>query len=97
MRSGGGVPPECSGSQSGATEPKSYRQFGTTEFTVVPLDQVARLPPGASIEQGACLGIPGITTHRAVPVAGVVRGQTVLIQRAAGAVGLCSVQLARRA
>jgi NADPH2:quinone reductase len=49
------------------------------------------------MEQGACLGIPGITARRAVHVAGAVSGRTVLVQGAAGAVGLCAVQLARRA
>jgi NADPH2:quinone reductase len=62
---------------------------------VVPVDQVAPLPEGVSTEQGACLGIPGITAHRAVHVAGSVNGRTVLIQGAAGSVGLCAVQLAR--
>jgi len=65
------------------------------EFTVVPLDHVARLPETVSMEQGACLGIPGITAHRAVHVAGPIDGRTVLVQGAAGAVGLCAVQLAR--
>jgi NADPH:quinone reductase len=95
---GGGVPPEWLGQSVWCYGAQSYRPFGTAaEFTVVPLDQVARLPTGVSMEQGACLGIPGITAHRAVHVAGVVRGRTVLIQGAAGAVGLCAVQLARRA
>ena len=77
---------------------QSYRPFGTAaEFTVVPVDQIARLPQPVSTDQGACLGIPGITAHRAVHVAGPVNGQTVLVQGAAGAVGLCAVQLARRA
>jgi NADPH2:quinone reductase len=49
------------------------------------------------MDQGAGLGIPGITGHRAVHVAGVVEGRTVLVQGAAGAVGVCAVQLARRA
>jgi NADPH2:quinone reductase len=49
------------------------------------------------MDQGACLGIPGITAHRAVHVAGDVSGQTILVQGAAGSVGLCAVQLARRA
>jgi NADPH2:quinone reductase len=49
------------------------------------------------MEQGACLGIPGITAHRAVDVAGSVSGRTVLVQGAAGSVGLCAVQLARHA
>jgi NADPH:quinone reductase len=49
------------------------------------------------LEQGACLGIPGITAHRAVHVAGSVAGRTVLVQGGAGAVGSCAVQLAHRA
>src|SRR5271154_6992560 len=77
---------------------QSYRPFGTAaEFTVVPVDHVARLPEGVTMEQGACLGIPGITAHRAVHVAGSVNGRTVLVQGAAGSVGICAVQLARRA
>ena len=77
---------------------QSYRPFGTAaEFTVVPLDQLAPLPDNVSMEQGACLGIPGITAHRAVHVAGPVSGRTVLVQGAAGSVGLCAVQLAHRA
>jgi NADPH2:quinone reductase len=75
---------------------QSYRPFGTAaEYTVVPVDQVATLPDNVSMEQGACLGIPGITAHRAVHVAGAVKGRTVLVQGAAGSVGLCAVQLAR--
>ncbi|MBV9294968.1 MAG: NADPH:quinone reductase [Acidobacteriaceae bacterium] len=86
-----GQPVWCYGAQS-------YRPFGTAaEFTVVPVDQIARLPEGVSMDQGACLGIPGITAHRAVHVGNLRSGQTVLIQGAAGAVGLCAVQLARRA
>ena len=77
---------------------QSYRPFGTAaEFTVVPAAQTAPLPANVTMEQGACLGIPGITGHRAVHVAGPVSGRTVLVQGAAGAVGLCAVQLARHA
>ena len=77
---------------------QSYRPFGTAaEFTVVPVDHVAPLPANVSMEQGACLGIPGITGHRAVHVGGDIRGRTVLVQGAAGSVGLCAVALARHA
>jgi NADPH:quinone reductase len=77
---------------------QSYRPFGTAaEFTVVPVDQAVPLPQHVSADQGACLGIPGITAHRAVHVAGSVNGRTVLVQGAAGSVGLCAVQLARQA
>ena len=77
---------------------QSYRPFGTAaEYVVVPLALTVPLPDAVSFEQGACLGIPGITAHRAVHVAGPVGGRTVLVQGAAGAVGVCAVQLARRA
>ena len=83
-----GRPVWCYGAQS-------YRPFGTAaEFTVVPLDHLAPLPDKVSPEEGACLGIPGITAHRAVFVGGAVAGQTVLVQGAGGAVGMCAVALA---
>jgi len=77
---------------------QSYRPFGTAaEYVVVPVKQAVPLRDGVPIEQGACLGIPGITAHRAVHVAGPVEGRTVLVQGGAGAVGACAVQLAHRA
>lgn len=77
---------------------QSYRPFGTAaEFVVVPSLQAVALPDGVAFEQGACLGIPGITAHRAVHVAGPVSGRAVLVQGGAGSVGMCAVQLARRA
>ena len=76
---------------------QSYRPFGTAaEYTVVPRQQVVQLPEGVPLEHGACLGIPGITAHRAVHVAGSVKGHTVLVQGGAGAVGACAVQLAHQ-
>jgi NADPH:quinone reductase len=95
---GKGVGSEWLGQRVWCYGAQSYRPFGTAaEFTVVPVDKVARLPQGVQMDQGACLGIPGITAHRAVHVAGDVSGRTVLVQGAAGSVGLCAVQLARRA
>ena len=77
---------------------QTYRPFGTAaEYTVVPVAQAVPLPDRVPVEQGASLGIPGITAHRAVHVAGAVDGRTVLVQGGAGAVGLCAVQLACRA
>jgi NADPH2:quinone reductase len=64
---------------------------------VVPLKQVVQLPEGVPLEQGACLGIPSITAHRAVHVAGSVKGKYILVQGGAGAVGACAVQLAHQA
>jgi NADPH2:quinone reductase len=93
---GAGVPSEWMGRSVWCYGAQSYRPFGTAaEFTVVPVDQVAPLPEKVPTERGACLGIPGITAHRAVHVAGSVNGRTVLVQGAAGSVGSCAVQLAR--
>ena len=90
------VSPELLGQRVWCYGAQSYRPFGTAaELTVVPQTHVALLPANASFEQGACLGIPGITAHRAVNVAGSVRGKTVLVQGASGSVGMCAVQLAR--
>src|SRR5215471_16777592 len=77
---------------------KVIRPFGTAaEYTVVPFKQVVQLPERVALEQGVCLGIPGITAHRAVHVAGLVKGKTVLVQGGAGSVGACAVQLAHQA
>jgi NADPH2:quinone reductase len=95
---GDGVPSTWVGRAVWCYGAQSYRPFGTAaELVVVPVEQVAALPENASMDQGACLGIPGITAHRAVHVGGTVDGRTVLVQGAAGAVGLCATQLARRA
>ena len=95
---GEGVSSEWMGRSVWCYGAQSYRPFGTAaQFTVVPVAQVAPLPGNVSMDQGACLGIPGITAHRAVHVAGPVAGRTVLVQGAAGGVGLCAVQLARQA
>jgi NADPH2:quinone reductase len=95
---GEGVSPDWIGKRVWCYGAQSYRPFGTAaEYTVVPLEKVVSLPPSVSFEQGACLGIPGITAHRAVHVAGPVQGRIVLVQGGAGAVGACAVHLARQA
>jgi NADPH:quinone reductase len=97
-RTGEGVSPEWVGRSVWCYGAQSYRPFGTAaEYTVVPVKQAIPMPEGVSADQGACLGIPGITAHRAVHVAGSVRGRTVLVQGAAGSVGMCAVQLAHQA
>lgn len=95
---GEGVSPEWIGRRVWCYGAQTYRPFGTAaEYTVVPVEQAVPLPAHVSFVQGACLGIPGITAHRAVHVAGQIEGRTVLVQGGAGAVGVCAVQLAHRA
>lgn len=75
---------------------QSYRPFGTAaELTVVPTSLAIDLPDDVSDEIGACLGIPGITAHRAVFVDGPVDGATVLVHGVLGGVGSLAGQLAR--
>jgi len=97
-RVGKGVPASREGERVWCLGAQSYRPFGTAaQFVVVPAEQAIPLPDAVPFEQGACLGIPGITAHRAVHVAGSVPGQVVLVQGGAGAVGQCATALARHA
>ena len=95
-RVGEAVPARRAGERVWCFGAQSYRPFGTAaEYVVVPSDQAVPLSPKVSFDQGACLGIPGITAHRAVHVAGPVEGRTLLVQGGAGAVGSCAIGLAR--
>jgi NADPH:quinone reductase len=95
---GDGVSREWIGRRVWCYGAQSYRPFGTAaQYTVVPLKQAVALPEGVPLEQGACLGIPGITAHRAVHVPGQVDEGTVVVQGGAGAVGACAVQFAHQA
>lgn len=65
------------------------------EKAAVKADQVFPLPDGLSFEQGAALGVPYGTAHRALfGRAGAKKGETVLIHGASGGVGVAAVQLA---
>jgi NADPH2:quinone reductase len=95
---GDGVGPRWIGKRVWCFGAQSYRPFGTAaELCVVPEAQVSELPENVSFEQGALLGIPGITAHRAIHAGGPVDGRTVLVQGGAGAVGTCAVRLGRLA
>ena len=74
---GDGVAAECVGRRVWCYGAQSYRPFGTAaEYTVIPMAHAVPLPDEVSFEQGACLGIPGITAHRCVHAAGAVDGLT---------------------
>lgn len=95
---GAGVDPTWTGRRVWIWGAQTYRVFGTAaERVVVPADQVVPLADHVPFDVGACLGIPGITAHRAVGVAGPVAGRTVLVQGGAGAVATVAVGLAARA
>jgi NADPH:quinone reductase len=93
---GDGVDPGRVGRRVWVFGAQSYRPFGTAaQLTAVPSWQAVDLPDEVSDETGACLGIPGITAHRAVFADGPVTGMTVLIHGVLGGVGALAAQLAR--
>jgi NADPH:quinone reductase len=94
---GDGVDPGRVGRRVWVYGAQSYRPFGTAaQLTVVPAGQAVDLPDEVGDEVGACLGIPGITAHRAVFADGSVEGRTVLVQGVLGGVASLAAQLARR-
>ena len=75
---------------------QSYRPFGTAaQYTVIPQQLAVDLPDDVPDDVGACLGIPGITAHRAVFGDGPIAGATVLVHGVLGGVGGLAAQLAR--
>jgi len=66
--------------------------------TVAPEARVFRLPDKISFQQGAALGVPYGTAHRALfHRARPISGETVLVHGASGGVGTAAVQIARAA
>jgi NADPH2:quinone reductase len=72
------------------------RLLGTAaEYIALNADLVSELPDDTSFIDGACLGIPCMTAHRAVTLGGDLAGKTVLVTGGAGAVGHYAVQWAK--
>ena len=74
---------------------RNGRWMGTAaEYIALSADLVTELPDHVSFAEGATLGVPAMTAHRSVFVAGRVQGNTLLVTGGAGAVGRYAVQLA---
>src|SRR5580698_1635533 len=75
---------------------RNGRWMGTAaEYIALNVDLVTELPAHVSFAEGATLGVPCMTAHRCVFVAGPVQGRALLITGGAGAVGHYAVQLAK--
>jgi NADPH2:quinone reductase len=93
---GEGVDPARIGERVWLFFAAAQRGGGTcAEICVLPAEFAIALPDAVSFEQGAGLGIPALTAHRALTAAGPVAGRTLLITGGAGAVGHQAIQLAR--
>lgn len=97
-RVGAGVDPNRVGERVWLVNAAYRRPWGTAaEYSVVPSEQAVLLPDHVSYDQGASLGIPAITAHRALFADGSITDAWVLIAGGAGAVGFHAIALARRA
>jgi NADPH:quinone reductase len=68
------------------------------ELALCKASEVFRLPHHVSFEQGAALGVPYATAHRALfGKAGAKKGETVFVHGATGGVGTAAIQLAKAA
>ena len=77
---------------------QANRPFGTAaEYCVVPNSYAINLPDTESFYNGACLGVPAVTAHRALFADGNIDGLTILITGGAGRVGRYAVQMAKNA
>ena len=72
------------------------RPFGTAaEYITIPIENTVEMPNQMTFQDGATMGIPGLTAAQAVFGSGPVKGQTLLISGGGGAVGHLAVQLAK--
>ena len=71
------------------------RAFGTAaEYICINVNYVTELPEHVSFDEGATLGIPGLTAYHSVFADGSVNGKTILVTGGAGAVGFYATSLA---
>ena len=93
---GEGIPNSRIGERVWIYEAQLGRAFGTgAEYIVIPSQKAVTLPDNTSFAEGACLGVPAMTAHRAIFADGDVKGQTILVTGGAGAVGSYAIQWAK--
>jgi len=96
-QTGAGVPPSWIGKRVWLYNgQRNGRWQGTAaQYIALPVDLVTELAHDVPFAEGATLGIPCMTAHRCVFMAGMVQGRTVLVTGGAGAVGHYAIQLAK--
>lgn len=92
---GGGVSKARIGERVWIWNGQWQRAFGTAaDHICLPGAQAVTLPDSVSFEDGAVLGIPGLTAVHSVLGGGPVAGRTVLVSGGAGTVGHLAIQVA---
>jgi NADPH:quinone reductase-like Zn-dependent oxidoreductase len=91
------VAPDVDGVAHGARVMAGTRFGGYASQVVVPMAAVVPLPDGLTFEQGAAIPVNYATAWAALVGYGSLRaGESVLIQAAAGGVGVAATQIAKR-
>lgn len=94
---GDGVSAQRIGERVWIWEAQHRKPFGSAaELVVVPASRAMPLPDSVSFQDGASVGVPALTAHRALSVGGDLGGETVIVTGGAGAVGNYAIQLAKR-
>lgn len=92
---GAGIPGNRIGERVWIWNGQWQRAFGTAaEYIALPSEQAVILPENVTFDQGAILGIPGLTATHAVLGSGPVAGKTVYVSGGGGTVGRIAVQVA---
>ena len=95
---GEGVDPGRVGQRVWLWNGQWQRALGTcAELIALPEGQAVPLPDAASLEDGACLGIPALTAHACLFADDHPLGETVLVTGGAGAVSFYAIQMAKAA
>jgi NADPH:quinone reductase len=93
---GAGVDPGRVGQRVWVHAATAAGALGTSaQLVVVPAARAVELPAHVAFAEGACLGVPALTAHRAVHADGSVAGRTVLVTGGAGAVGHYAIEMAK--
>jgi NADPH2:quinone reductase len=92
---GDGVPNSLIGARVWLWNGQWKRPCGTAaEWICLPSRQAVALPESASLEDGACIGIPVLTALQALRLAGNLKGRTLLVIGAGSVVGHYVTQIA---
>lgn len=93
---GEGVDSDLIGTRVWVWNAQFRRPFGTAATHVtLPAVQVVPLADTVSYIDGACLGVPAMTAHRALTCGSSVKGSVVLVSGGSGGVGRYAVQMAK--
>lgn len=65
------------------------------EYTVIPANQLARIPEGLSFADAAALPLVGLTALQALDAAALKPGQRLFISAGSGGLGMHAIQLAK--